>query len=84
MVSAKHVGIIAILLIGLAISGCAGDAPETVAEEETDVTNADDILAEQGVDLTDSEIADLENDLDEFEALIAELEEDEELIVEDI
>ncbi|NPE29308.1 hypothetical protein HNV12_15380 [Methanococcoides sp. SA1] len=86
MVSIKHLGIVAILLIALSLSGCVGEPADNATEEETETatTVADEILAEEGVELTDSEIADLENDLEEFEALISEIEEDTELIVEEV
>jgi len=84
MVSIKHLGIVAILLVGLALSGCVGEPADNATEEEIATTVADEILAEEGVELTDSEIADLENDLEEFEALISEIEEDTELIVEEV
>lgn len=84
MVSIKHLGIVAILLIGLALSGCVGEPADNATEEDTATTAADEILAEEGVELTDSEIAALENDLEEFEALISEIEEDTELIVEEV
>ncbi|MDA0525324.1 hypothetical protein [Methanococcoides alaskense] len=82
MVSIKHLGIVAILLIGLTLSGCVGEPADNDTEEDT--ATADEILAEEGVELTDSEIADLENDLEEFEAQISEIEEDTELIVEEV
>ena len=83
MVSFKHIGIIAILLIGLTFSGCVGDQP---AEEVVDAEapTADKILAEEGVGLTDSEIEGLESDLDELEATLMELDEDENLTIEEV
>ncbi|NPE29554.1 hypothetical protein HNV12_16655 [Methanococcoides sp. SA1] len=84
MVSIKHLGIVAILLMGLMLSGCVGEPADTVTEEDTTTTAADEILAEEGVELTDSEIADLESDLEEFEAMISEIEEDTELVVEEV
>ncbi|MCD4800164.1 MAG: hypothetical protein K8R01_01050 [Methanococcoides sp.] len=84
MVSIKHLGIVTILLVGLALSGCVGEPADNATQEDTVTTNADEILAEEGVELTDSEIADLESDLEEFEALISEIEEDTELIVEEV
>lgn len=84
MVSIKHLGIVAILLIGLMLSGCVGEPADNVTEEDTATNGADEILAEEGVELTDSEIADLENDLEVFEALISEIEADTELIIEEV
>ncbi|ABE52013.1 hypothetical protein [Methanococcoides burtonii] len=84
MVSIKHLGIVVILLMGLMLSGCVGEPADTVTEEDTATTAADEILADEGIELTDSEIADLEDDLEEFEAMISEIEEDTELIVEEV
>lgn len=83
MVSFKHIGIIAILLIGLAFSGCVGDQ---AADDEVDAEapTADELLAEEGVGLTDSEIEDLESELDELEATLSELDEDENLTIEEV
>ncbi|WP_440951643.1 hypothetical protein [Methanococcoides sp. FTZ1] len=83
MVGFKHIGIIAIFLIGLTFSGCVGDQP---AEEVVDAEaqTADEILVEEGIGLTDSEIEALESDLDELEASLSELDEDENLTIEEV
>lgn len=83
MVSFKHIGLIAVLLIGLAFSGCVGDQPADDGAE-AEAPTADEILAEEGVGLTDSEIEDLESDLDELEATLSELDEDENLTIEEV
>ena len=69
----KYIGILAILLLGLMVSGCASDDSMDVTEEETSDNVADEILAEEGVVVTDSELEDLENDLDDFDSMISEL-----------
>ncbi|WP_440952085.1 hypothetical protein [Methanococcoides sp. FTZ1] len=83
MVSFKHIGIFAILLIGLTFSGCVEEQAEKEVVD-TEAQTADEILAEEGIGLTDSEIDDLETDLDELEATLLELDEDEKLIIEEV
>ncbi|KGK97902.1 hypothetical protein LI82_09090 [Methanococcoides methylutens] len=83
MVSFKHIGIVAILLIGLTFSGCVGDQAAD-DEVEAEAPTADEVLAEEGVGLTDSEIEDLESDLDELEATLSELDDDENLTIEEV
>ncbi|UGV39859.1 hypothetical protein J7W08_06920 [Methanococcoides orientis] len=83
MVSFKHIGIVAILLIGLTFSGCVGDQAAD-DEVEAEAPTADEVLAEEGVGLTDSEIEDLESNLDELEATLSELDEDENLTIEEV
>ncbi|KGK97708.1 hypothetical protein LI82_07970 [Methanococcoides methylutens] len=85
MVSFKHIGIIAIILIGLTFSGCVDDQPaEEVVDAEVEAPTADEILGEEGVGLTDSEIDALESDLDELEANLSEFDEDENLTIEEV
>ena len=85
MVSFKHIGLIAILLIGLAFSGCVGDQATDEGEVvDAEAPTADEILAEEGVGLTDSEIEDIESDLDELEATLSEFDEDENLTIEEV
>ncbi|AKB85646.1 hypothetical protein [Methanococcoides methylutens] len=85
MVSFKHIGIVAILLIGLAFSGCVGDqTADDEVEVEAEAPTADEILAEEGVGLTDSEIEEIESDLDELEATLSEFDEDENLTIEEV
>ncbi|MEA1984919.1 MAG: hypothetical protein U9N13_04635, partial [Euryarchaeota archaeon] len=92
MVAVKHIALVALLLVGLMVSGCVnqddaqavdeGDTGQEMINEGTDV--ADELLAEEGAGLTDSEVSDLEDDLAELEAMLDDMNMDENFTFEDV
>ncbi|WP_342304665.1 hypothetical protein [Methanolobus sp. ZRKC5] len=88
MVKLRNIVIIAVLLCGVVMSGCAD---KSITEEET-VTNdtepeisvADELLSEEMVGITDTEIQALEAELAELEALIDEIDLEEDIVLEEI
>lgn len=88
MTKFRNIAIIAVLLCALVISGCTDKGTTeddiTVAEEEQNLSVADEALNEEMVGITDTEIQDLEAELAELEALINEMELEEEIVVEEI
>ncbi|MBN1134204.1 MAG: hypothetical protein JXA38_04705 [Methanosarcinaceae archaeon] len=88
MVSFKHLAIMALILVGLTVSGCLKQLPEESVPEELSqeerVSVVDDVLSDELVGLTDAEIKDLENDIYELEAMLEDLNLDEDLLLEEI
>ena len=87
MASFKHLMVMAVLLVGLAFSGCVGDSPEKQAAEEPageELATADEILEEESVVLTDAEIEDLESEMDELAALLEDIDSVENFSVEEL
>ena len=88
MVSFKHLAIMALILVGLTVSGCLSELPEESVQEELpqegEVSVVDDALSDESVGLTDAEITDLENDIYELEAMLEDLNLDEDLLLEEI
>jgi len=87
MASFKHLIILSVILVGLAVSGCVSEPPAESAPDELpqqQASAADDALGEEDVGLTDTEIADLESDLAELEAMLEDLNMDEDLLLEEI
>lgn len=69
--------IMAILFLGLIVSGCtdnASTADETSVDDagDTDISVAEETLNEEMVGITDTELKDIEEELDEIDALINE------------
>ncbi|MHC1576680.1 MAG: hypothetical protein ACXQTE_04935 [Methanosarcinaceae archaeon] len=92
MLTVKHIALVALLLVGLMVSGCIGqndaqtvnenDAVQEIIDENIDV--ADELLVEEGAGLTDSEVSDLEDDLAELEAMLDDMNMDENFVIEDV
>ncbi|GEM_PF-1568004 len=95
MFKRKYIVILAILVLGLVVSGCTGNAPqeeETVSEstaaeelgDDNSISVADVTLGEEMVGITDPEIQDIEEELQELEVLINETDIEEDIVVEEI
>ncbi|WMW23301.1 hypothetical protein RE476_05600 [Methanolobus mangrovi] len=95
MLKRKYIVILAILVLGLVVSGCTDNAPQedktlsenTAAEELDDNNNAsvaDVTLGEEMVGITDPEIQDIEEELQELQVLINETDVEEDIVVEEI
>ena len=95
MLKRKYIVILAILVLGLVVSGCTGDTSQedetvsnsTAAEELNDYSNAsvaDVTLNEEMVGITDTDIQDIEEELEELEILINETDIEEDIVVEEI
>ncbi|MDW7731672.1 MAG: hypothetical protein SCH66_04475 [Methanolobus sp.] len=89
MLRRKQITILAILVLGLVVSGCTDNVSRedgTVSEDigNTDVSIADETLNDEMVGVTDSEIQDLEAELAELEKLINEMDLEEDISVEEI
>lgn len=84
----RNIVIIAVLLCGVVVSGCAD---KSITEEETvindtepEISVADELLSEEMVGITDTEIQDLEAELAELEALIDEINLEDDIVLEEI
>jgi biopolymer transport protein ExbD len=88
MVSFKHLAILAVILVGLTVSGCVDKLPEESVQEELpqqeETPAVVDVLGNEGVGLTDTEITDLEDEIAELEAMLEDLDLDENLSLEEI
>jgi hypothetical protein len=88
MTRLRNIAIIAVLVFGVVISGCAdkGTTEEEAAtiDASQELSIADEVLNEEMVGVTDTEIQDLEAELVELEALINEMGLEEDIIVEEI
>ncbi|MBN2488941.1 MAG: hypothetical protein JXA98_07935 [Methanosarcinaceae archaeon] len=92
MVSFKHLAILAVILVGLTVSGCVSEKfneeptepaqEELTQEEETPVVV--DVLGDEDVGLTDTEITDIEDEIAELEAMLEDLDMDEDFSLEEI
>ncbi|WP_319507093.1 hypothetical protein [uncultured Methanolobus sp.] len=84
----RNIVIIAVLLFGVVISGCAdkGTTEEEAATNDTmqEVSVADEAFSQEIVGITDTEIEDLESELAELEALIDEINLEEDIVIEEI
>ncbi|WP_340817774.1 hypothetical protein [Methanolobus sp. WCC4] len=77
MVKTKYLVIMAVLFLGLIVSGCADNAStedQKASEdiEDVDTSLAEETLNEEMVGITDTEIQDIEEELAEIETLINE------------
>jgi biopolymer transport protein ExbD len=87
MISFKHLAILAVILVGLTVSGCMNKLPEESAQEELpqqETPAVVDVLGNEDVGLTDTEITDLEDEIAELEAMLEAMEMDEDLSLEEI
>ncbi|MDY0386892.1 MAG: hypothetical protein RBT65_07135 [Methanolobus sp.] len=88
MTKLRNIVIIAVLLCGVVMSGCADKSiteEETVTDDnESEVSVADELLSEEMVGITDTEIQDLEAELAELEALIEQIGLEEDIVIEEI
>ncbi len=77
--------IIAVLLIGVTVSGCADKGTTDGTSDETEQTSvADNALSEEMVGITDAEIQDMEAQLAELEQLVEEADLDDDIVLEEI
>ncbi|TGC11500.1 hypothetical protein CUN85_01105 [Methanolobus halotolerans] len=88
MLRRKYIVILAILVIGLVVSGCTEDisSEDEVVSGDTGVDSsiADNTLNQEMVGITDSEIQDLEAQIAELEALISGMDQEENISVEEM
>ena len=88
MVSFKHFAILAVILVGLTVSGCVDKLPEEPVQEELtqeeETPAVVDVLGDEDVGLTDAEITDIEDEIAELEAMLEDLDMDEDLSLEEI
>ncbi|MBP1910375.1 hypothetical protein [Methanolobus bombayensis] len=89
MTKAVNVIIIAVVIFGLIISGCAEkeNTQEKVTlsnDTEQNISVADELLNEEMVGITDTEMQDLEAELAELESMINEMDLEEDLVIEEI
>ncbi len=88
MVSFKHFAILAVILVGLTVSGCVDKLPEEPVQEELtqeeETPAVVDVLGDEDVGLTDAEITDIEDEIAELEAMLEDLDMDEDLSFEEI
>ncbi|KXS44240.1 MAG: hypothetical protein AWU59_618 [Methanolobus sp. T82-4] len=88
----KYILVLAVLALGLIVSGCTDSTStddgnvSTVSEnkDNPDVSVADETLNNEMVGVTDSEIQDLEAEMEEIENLINDMDQGEEISVEEI
>ncbi|WP_406661166.1 hypothetical protein V7O66_01195 [Methanolobus sp. ZRKC3] len=84
----KYIFVLAVVMLGLVLSGCADktttEEQEEVITEISDVSAADTAFSEEGIELTDTEIEDLEAELAEIEALLEEINSEENISIEEI
>lgn len=96
MIKRKYLIVLAVLIMGLVVSGCADKTAtetgqsQTPAEEETvsahnsnNTDIAEDALVSEMTGITDTEIQDIEEEISDIEQLINETE-SEEIVVEEI
>lgn len=85
MLKFRCVVIIAVLLIGVVVSGCAdkGSTDGTLNETEQ-ISVADKALSEERIGITDAEIQDMEAQLAELEQLVEEANLDNDIVLEEI
>lgn len=77
--------IIAVLLFGVMVSGCADKGTTDGTSDETEQTSvADNALSEEMVGITDAEIQDMEAQLAELEQLVEEADLDDDIVLEEI
>lgn len=85
MVKFRCLVIIAVLLFGVMVSGCADKGTTDGTSDETEQTSvADNALNEERVGITDAEIQDMEAQLTEFEVLVEEAKLEEDIVIEEI
>ena len=88
MVSFKQFAILAVILVGLTVSGCVDKLPEEPVQEELtqeeETPAVVDVLGDEDVGLTDAEITDIEDEIAELEAMLEDLDMDEDLSLEEI
>jgi len=70
----RNLAILAILLVGLAISGCAGPSEEVPASPPASSTSTAISTPVPTGDIMDSEISTIESDMIELDALLADIE----------
>ncbi len=84
----RNIVIMAALIIGVVVSGCADtsvtEEGTVINDTEPAISVADELLSEEMVGITDTEIQDLEAELAELEALIDEMDLEEDIVLEEI
>lgn len=85
MVKFRCLVIIAVLLFGVMVSGCADKGTTDGTSNETEqISVADNALTEEMIGITDAEIQDIEAQLTEFEVLVEEANIEEDIVIEEI
>ncbi len=69
----RNLAILSILLVGLAISGCAGPSEEVPASPPASPTSTATSTPAPTGDIMDSEISTIESDMIELDALLADI-----------
>lgn len=95
MLKGKYLIVMAVLVLGLVVSGCAdnytqetetvsGDSTESTVIEDNNTSIADEALSSEMVGVTDPEIQDIEEEVDEIEEMISETDSEEDIVVEEV
>ncbi|OPY20580.1 MAG: hypothetical protein A4E24_01079 [Methanomethylovorans sp. PtaU1.Bin093] len=85
MVKFRCLVIIAVLLCGVVVSGCADKGTTDGTSDETEqISVADNALNEEMIGITDAEIQDMEAQLAELEQLVEEANLEEDIVIEEI
>lgn len=95
MLKRKYIIVLAVLVLGLVVSGCADNMAqdtETISEEsatapeikDNNTSLADEALSNEMIGITDPEIRDIEEEINEIEELINETDSEKDIDVEEI